>query len=124
MWSWNPIDWVFTPVKCALVWAFVPKPGAMGDAMAEAKGDLLGRPPVSVAVALAVPLVALVNTQVDGCSGNLADFGGGLRVPCAPPGDPGWAQVLYAVLACAVVVASCLYAWSMIQGAMHKAGGE
>lgn len=22
--SWNPIDWVLVPVKCALVWAFVP----------------------------------------------------------------------------------------------------
>jgi hypothetical protein len=123
-WTWNPIDWVFVPVKCALVWAFVPTDGAIGQAMGEAKADLLGRPPVSVAVALAVPLVALVGTQVDGCSGNLADFGGGLQVPCAPPGNPGWAQVLYAVMACAVVVASCLYAWHMIQGALHKAGGE
>lgn len=123
-WTWNPIDWVFVPVKCALVWAFVPKDGAIGDAMAEAKGTLMGRPPVSVAVALSVPLVALVGTQVDGCTGQLADFGGGLRVPCAPPGDPGWAQALYAVMACAIVVASCLYGWHMIQGQMHKAGGE
>lgn len=23
--SWNPIDWVLVPVKCALTWAFVPK---------------------------------------------------------------------------------------------------
>jgi hypothetical protein len=23
-WSWNPVAWVFTPVKCALTWAFVP----------------------------------------------------------------------------------------------------
>lgn len=23
--SWNPVDWVLTPVKCALVWAFVPQ---------------------------------------------------------------------------------------------------
>lgn len=23
-WSWNPIDWVVTPVACALEWAFVP----------------------------------------------------------------------------------------------------
>jgi hypothetical protein len=23
-WSWNPIDWVYVPVKCALLWAFVP----------------------------------------------------------------------------------------------------
>lgn len=25
-WSWNPVDWVFTPTKCALQWAFVPSP--------------------------------------------------------------------------------------------------
>lgn len=24
MWSWNPLDWVLTPVKCALQWAFLP----------------------------------------------------------------------------------------------------
>lgn len=24
-WSWNPVDWVYVPVKCAMVWAFVPK---------------------------------------------------------------------------------------------------
>lgn len=23
-WSWNPVSWVFVPVKCALSWAFVP----------------------------------------------------------------------------------------------------
>lgn len=23
-WSWNPVSWIFTPVKCALIWAFVP----------------------------------------------------------------------------------------------------
>lgn len=23
-WSWNPVDWVLNPVKCALRWAFVP----------------------------------------------------------------------------------------------------
>lgn len=23
-WSWNPVDWVVVPVKCVLVWAFVP----------------------------------------------------------------------------------------------------
>lgn len=29
--SWNPVDWVYTPVKCALTWAFVPKNGTGGD---------------------------------------------------------------------------------------------
>jgi hypothetical protein len=28
IWSWNPIDWVLTPVKCALVWAFEPSEAA------------------------------------------------------------------------------------------------
>jgi hypothetical protein len=23
-WSWNPVSWVYIPVKCSLVWAFVP----------------------------------------------------------------------------------------------------
>lgn len=29
--SWNPVHWVYVPVKCALTWAFVPKNG--GDKM-------------------------------------------------------------------------------------------
>ena len=29
--SWNPVDWVFTPVKCALSWAFIPKNGTGAD---------------------------------------------------------------------------------------------
>lgn len=28
-WSWNPVDWVYVPVKCALKWAFVPSSSAM-----------------------------------------------------------------------------------------------
>lgn len=24
-WGWNPVDWVYVPVKCAFIWAFVPK---------------------------------------------------------------------------------------------------
>lgn len=24
-WSWNPVSWVYVPVKCAMLWAFVPK---------------------------------------------------------------------------------------------------
>ena len=23
--SWNPVDWIYTPVKCAMTWAFVPE---------------------------------------------------------------------------------------------------
>ena len=24
-WSWNPVDWIYVPVKCVFLWAFVPK---------------------------------------------------------------------------------------------------
>lgn len=33
--SWNPVDWVYTPVKCALTWAFVPKNGRGGQLFGE-----------------------------------------------------------------------------------------
>lgn len=29
--SWNPVDWVVTPVKCALAWAFVPSPAYLAQ---------------------------------------------------------------------------------------------
>lgn len=38
--SWNPLDWVYTPVKCALQWAFVPSPGAWA-AQVSARSDTL-----------------------------------------------------------------------------------
>jgi hypothetical protein len=28
-WSWNPVNWVLIPVKCALQWAFVPQVSSM-----------------------------------------------------------------------------------------------
>jgi hypothetical protein len=28
-WSWNPVNWVLIPTKCALQWAFVPKAASM-----------------------------------------------------------------------------------------------
>lgn len=31
--SWNPIDWVYVPVKCALTWAFVPKTNTLQRAV-------------------------------------------------------------------------------------------
>jgi hypothetical protein len=31
IWSWNPVDWVMTPVKCALKWAFVPDSATLQD---------------------------------------------------------------------------------------------
>jgi hypothetical protein len=46
MWSWNPVDWVYVPVKCAVIWAFVPKTGfsVRVDAI---KAGVLNRAPFS-----------------------------------------------------------------------------
>jgi hypothetical protein len=27
-WSWNPVSWVYVPIKCSFIWAFVPTPDA------------------------------------------------------------------------------------------------
>lgn len=47
-WSWNPVDWVFVPVKCALSWAFGIKPATL--ARLQAVRDLAAsKPPMSLA---------------------------------------------------------------------------
>lgn len=28
-WTWNPVDWVYVPIKCGLKWAFVPSSATM-----------------------------------------------------------------------------------------------
>ena len=35
--SWNPVDWVYVPVKCALSWAFVPPTGSWDAAVDRVK---------------------------------------------------------------------------------------
>jgi hypothetical protein len=32
-WSWNPISWVYVPVKCVLQWAFMPNPSTLNQTM-------------------------------------------------------------------------------------------
>jgi hypothetical protein len=35
--SWNPVSWVYAPVKCAVVWAFVPSPGSVEASQTQVK---------------------------------------------------------------------------------------
>lgn len=82
-WSWNPIDWVFVPVKCALTWAFQPPPGYLqtklqdagdawsGNALAtgtSAAGDVFG------------PIAALGDDDKPNCLGPL------VVIPVPPSG--------------------------------------
>lgn len=55
MWTWNPLDWVFTPVKCALVWGFVPRDSVFNQRGEEIRDNVW---PNSVA-AWTVPFAAL-----------------------------------------------------------------
>ncbi len=43
-WSWNPVSWIYAPVKCALQWAFVP-PQAKVDQLLSTKDQLSTRVP-------------------------------------------------------------------------------
>lgn len=54
MWSWNPVDWVLVPVKCALSWAFVPK-SDLGGRVDDVENKAKGRFPFS----LVAPLLGL-----------------------------------------------------------------
>lgn len=55
----NPVDWILLPVKCALVWAFVPRPSVVTQVqttVAEAWAPtIVGRLPPLVSAAVAIP---------------------------------------------------------------------
>jgi hypothetical protein len=106
--SWNPVDWVLTPIKCGLSWAFVPKPAAAGQLTATATatitdaglGDWLGVP---TAVVSTIP-------EGGGCRGpalNMPDqLGGATYHPLDACDDPmsRYAALSRAVTSVVVVV--------------------
>jgi hypothetical protein len=50
-WSWNPVDWVYVPVKCALIWAFVPEPAYLSGKVEGLRQDFDGTTPGAWAAA-------------------------------------------------------------------------
>jgi hypothetical protein len=36
-WSWNPVDWVYVPVKCVFIWAFVPDTAVLQGLITDVK---------------------------------------------------------------------------------------
>lgn len=69
--SWNPIDWVYIPVKCALAWAFVPPPGSLQTAEATASAGFTstGLPAWGSAVGGVGTGLAAIGNGTDGCAG-------------------------------------------------------
>jgi len=81
--SWNPVDWVMVPTKCALSWAFVPKTAALTGLAAAAQTDLTTQG--------IGPIVNAVNVNVQkvggggGCDGPAVTFAAvGIEKPMHP----------------------------------------
>lgn len=74
-WSWNPISWVYVPVKCALVWAAVPPAGSVATQVADLRTQASTRAPFSIVTALGTAVQGVANgySGAGGC-GLLADF--------------------------------------------------
>lgn len=68
----NPIEWVLHPVKCALVWAFVPRAPVVQEAVTAAGDAWAGKPPAAIATFLAGLNLA---PQPEGCSVAVTLFG-------------------------------------------------
>ena len=70
--SWNPVDWVMVPVKCALSWAFVPTTATLTQLSTAASTDLTtqGIGPIVTAVTTNVTKVG----GGGGCDGPAVTF--------------------------------------------------
>jgi len=68
-WGWfNPVEWVLKPVKCALVWAFVPD----SDAVAESWDELTAEAESAVPLAWVVKSYSVVSDASDGAAAAIA----------------------------------------------------
>ncbi|HZC51123.1 MAG TPA: hypothetical protein VE441_01295, partial [Mycobacterium sp.] len=73
-WSWNPVDWVLTPVKCALVWAFVPDAAAQTEASTKINNDEAKTGIGNIGAGLTGIYGAAVDTEGGGCAGPEVTF--------------------------------------------------
>ncbi len=93
-WSWNPVSWVYVPVKCVLLWAFVPKPGFVDGKVTGVRdswGDT-GPGRIIGATGGVVTKVGDLSAGAGGCSGPAVRFDTKmlkttLRPLAACPGD-------------------------------------
>jgi hypothetical protein len=76
VWTWNPVSWVLVPVKCALVWAFVPD-GATVNAVRQSAGTAWatsGPGVMTTAVLGAVEPLGDIGSAESGACGLVVDF--------------------------------------------------
>ncbi len=109
----NPLDWVLTPVKCALVWAFVPDGWAFEQAVSDAQLEL-GESAPMVQVADVIDDVT-PHVTASGCEGMPIDLSLGdteihqtLLASCTGPLAP--ARVAVNIIAAAMMVITTVVA--------------
>jgi hypothetical protein len=120
--SWNPVSWVLTPIRCA----FVPSQ-ASTDQINALRAEAGARPPVSIAVwaAGAVPGFGDGFGAATSCTA-LPDFDpaqlGRARLPCKP--DFALYDVGFVLVQLFLVAVTGMYVWGMAQRALQASGGE
>lgn len=106
--SWNPVDWVFVPVKCALKWAFIPNSATVTSQMTELKTQWSTSLP-GQAVAQATGLVGAVTSLGDGSSGC---EGPGVTLPFSAIGMES--QTLHPIAACTAPMSTVAHVVKLI----------
>lgn len=104
-WSWNPIDWVLIPVKCALEWAFVPDESTLGALETQ------------VSNAFNSTGVGAWFSAITGLFGGLGGSGGGCSGPEVTFSMVGINKTMHPFDACSApmsTVASISYAFSTV----------
>lgn len=107
-WSWNPVNWVYIPIKCA----FLPTHFSATNLVA-LRDLLASKPPFSVVVAVASSLGGLADGFSGGGCSAFPDFSpaqdGSLQLPCEPfySSSSTW-LAMYDVAAIAISVATLL----------------
>jgi len=70
----NPLEWVYRPVTCALSWAFVPRPAQVQAQLDVGRAALEGNGILSVVPAAASVPGEISEGWAGGCSSSLGDF--------------------------------------------------
>jgi hypothetical protein len=76
----NPVTWVYTPVKCALRWAFVPSPDAVDGVQASAEDLMNNHPPFTYLTAGTAWIGGVTNGGTECFSLRVSTMQGPVRV--------------------------------------------
>lgn len=117
----NPFAWVYQPVRCVLIWAFVPDT-SLADRWDELREDAEAKPPFSIGVWAFDTIDGFFSGFSDaGACGLFPDWdptgSGEGALPCTPPGGAAW-SLAYTVMQIGIVVATGFYLWHMALRAM------